>query len=48
MVAVDVGSCVPPRMLGLAWHRDRARHGLVETFVDAARAACADGAVALA
>ena len=41
VVALDVDPSFPPRMLGLAWHRDRARRASVDVFVDAARAACA-------
>lgn len=38
---LDLGDRVPPRLLGIAWHRDRLRTRAAEAFVDAAKALCA-------
>src|SRR5581483_2774720 len=45
---VDLGDRVPPRLIGLAWHRDRRRTRAAEAFVELARqqAASFDAAVA--
>lgn len=42
MVLVDVGSRFPPRLIAIAWHRDRYRTDAARAFVDAARAVCAE------
>ena len=34
---VELGDRVPPRLIGLAWHRDRRRTRAAEAFVDLAR-----------
>jgi DNA-binding transcriptional LysR family regulator len=33
---VDLGERVPPRLIGIAWHRDRRRARAAEAFVDMA------------
>ncbi len=38
---IDLGDRLPPRLIGIAWHRDRRRTRAAEAFVDAARAVCA-------
>ena len=38
---LDIGDRVPPRLLGIAWHRDRLRTRAADAFVDAAKALCA-------
>jgi DNA-binding transcriptional LysR family regulator len=35
---VDLGDCVPPRLIGIAWHRDRRRTRAAEAFVELAQA----------
>ena len=35
--AVDLGDRVPPRLIGLAWHRDRRRTRAAEAFVELAQ-----------
>jgi DNA-binding transcriptional LysR family regulator len=37
---LDLGDRVPPRTLGIAWHRDRHRSPSAEAFVDLTRAVC--------
>jgi DNA-binding transcriptional LysR family regulator len=34
---VDLGDRVPPRLIGIAWHRDRRRTHAAEAFVELAR-----------
>ena len=34
---VDLGDRVPPRLIGVAWHRDRRRTRAAEAFVELAR-----------
>jgi DNA-binding transcriptional LysR family regulator len=34
---VDLGDRVPPRLIGLAWHRDRHRTRAAEAFVELAQ-----------
>jgi DNA-binding transcriptional LysR family regulator len=38
--AVELGPKVPPRLIGLAWHRDRYRSRAAEAFVELARELC--------
>jgi len=38
---VDLGPRVPPRIIGLAWHRDRYRSPAAEAFVELAKELCA-------
>jgi DNA-binding transcriptional LysR family regulator len=37
---IELGDRVPPRILGIAWHRDRHRAPAAEAFVDVTRAVC--------
>jgi DNA-binding transcriptional LysR family regulator len=37
---IELGDRVPPRILGIGWHRDRLRSPAAEAFVDVARAVC--------
>ena len=37
---IDLGDRVPPRLIGVAWHRDRLRTQAAEAFVEAAQALC--------
>src|SRR6266542_2811177 len=37
---IDLGDRVPPRQIGIAWHRDRLRTHAAEAFVEASRALC--------
>jgi DNA-binding transcriptional LysR family regulator len=39
---VDLGERLPPRLIGIAWHRDRKRTGAAEAFVELARELTAD------
>jgi DNA-binding transcriptional LysR family regulator len=39
---VDLGERVPPRLVGIAWHRDRRRTRAAEAFVELARRITAD------
>ena len=34
---VDLGDRVPPRLIGIAWHRDRRRTRAAEAFVELAQ-----------
>jgi len=38
--AIELTPTVPPRVLGLVWHRDRFRSRMVESFVELAREVC--------
>jgi DNA-binding transcriptional LysR family regulator len=40
IAVVDLGERVQPRLIVIAWHRDRHRSPAAEAFVDAARAVC--------
>jgi DNA-binding transcriptional LysR family regulator len=40
VVAIDASTRVPPRTIGLIWHRDATLSAAAETFVAAARARC--------
>ena len=40
IAVLDLGDKVPPRQIGIAWHRDRLRTQAAEAFVEAARALC--------
>ncbi len=37
ITAIDLGDRVPPRLIGIAWHRDRRRTRAAEAFVELAR-----------
>ncbi len=39
---VDLGDRLPPRLIGIAWHRDRRRTVAAEAFVELARKVCAE------
>ncbi|MDQ4019447.1 MAG: LysR family transcriptional regulator [Actinomycetota bacterium] len=39
-VAVDLGGRIAPRLIGIAWHRDRYRSAAARAFVETARAVC--------
>jgi DNA-binding transcriptional LysR family regulator len=41
VAVIDLGDRVPPRQIGIAWHRDRLRTHAAEAFVEASRALCA-------
>src|SRR5262245_44256313 len=41
VVALELGPRVPPRIIGLAWHRDRYRSPAAEAFVELAKELCA-------
>jgi DNA-binding transcriptional LysR family regulator len=41
VVAIELGPKVPPRVIALAWHRDRYRPRAAEVFVEMAREVCA-------
>jgi molybdate transport repressor ModE-like protein len=40
IAVIDLGERVPPRLIALAWHRDRHRTPAAEAFVEAAQALC--------
>jgi DNA-binding transcriptional LysR family regulator len=42
VVALELGPRVPPRVIALAWHRDRYRSPAAEAFVELAQAVCAE------
>jgi molybdate transport repressor ModE-like protein len=42
IVELDLGPRVPPRLIALAWHRDRYRTPAAHAFVDAALEVCAE------
>jgi DNA-binding transcriptional LysR family regulator len=42
VLALDLGPKVPPRVIALAWHRDRYRSPAAEVFVELARGLCAE------
>ena len=46
VVVLDLGGRIPPRVIGLAWHRDRHRSPAAEAFVDMAIAVCGELAAA--
>src|SRR6185436_14132163 len=37
---VDMGHLLPPRLIGIAWHRDRYRTPAARAFVETARELC--------
>jgi DNA-binding transcriptional LysR family regulator len=39
---VDVGSKLPPRLIGIVWHRDRYRPSALLAFVEATRGVCSE------
>lgn len=40
VVAIDLGSKVPPRLVAIAWHRDRYHPAAARAFVETAREVC--------
>jgi len=40
VAVIDLGDRVPPRQIGIAWHRDRLRTHASDAFVEASRALC--------
>jgi molybdate transport repressor ModE-like protein len=42
VAVLDLGSRFPPRLIAIAWHRDRYRIPAAHAFVDAAREVCAE------
>src|SRR3954451_10893904 len=42
IAVIELGDHVPPRLIGLAWHRDRYRSPAALAFVDAARELCSE------
>jgi DNA-binding transcriptional LysR family regulator len=44
---VDLGERVPPRLIGIAWHRDRRRTRAAEAFVEFARSITSNAGVAV-
>jgi molybdate transport repressor ModE-like protein len=40
ITVLELGDRVPPRVIGIAWHRDRLRTQAAEAFVEAARKLC--------
>jgi DNA-binding transcriptional LysR family regulator len=41
VAVIELSDRIPPRLIGMAWHRDRHQTRAVEAFVDAAKALCA-------
>ena len=41
---IQLGDLLPPRLIGIAWHRDRYRTPAARAFVDLAQTLCADNA----
>jgi DNA-binding transcriptional LysR family regulator len=42
IVVIDLGGRIPPRVIGLAWHRDRHQSPAAATLVETAIAVCSD------
>jgi molybdate transport repressor ModE-like protein len=42
IAVIELGDRIPPRLIGLAWHRDRYRSPAALAFVDAARELCSE------
>jgi DNA-binding transcriptional LysR family regulator len=47
IAVIDLGERVPPRLIGIAWHRDRRRTRAAEGFVELARSITSDAGVAV-
>ena len=43
-----MGTKLPPRLIGIAWHRDRYRTPAARAFVESAHALCAETTLQLA
>jgi len=41
VVVIDLGDRIPPRLIAIAWHRDRLQTRAAQAFVEAAQALCA-------
>jgi DNA-binding transcriptional LysR family regulator len=41
IAVIELSDRIPPRLIGIAWHRDRRQTRAVEAFVEAAQALCA-------
>jgi DNA-binding transcriptional LysR family regulator len=41
-VALELGPRVPPRVIAIAWHRDRYRSPAAEAFVELAKQVCGE------
>ena len=41
VLVIDMSERLPPRLIGLAWHRDRYRTPAARAFVETARELCA-------
>jgi len=39
-VLLDLDETLPPRLLGIVWHRDRYQSPAAQAFVDTARSVC--------
>jgi DNA-binding transcriptional LysR family regulator len=42
VAVIDLGGRLPPRLIGLAWHRDRYRSPAALAFVEVALELCAE------
>jgi DNA-binding transcriptional LysR family regulator len=42
VIVIDLQGRIPPRVIGLVWHRDRHRSPAAEAFVETARVVCGD------
>ncbi|HWH67055.1 MAG TPA: LysR family transcriptional regulator substrate-binding protein, partial [Gaiellales bacterium] len=40
--AVDMSGKLPPRLIGIAWHRDRVQSAAARSFIDLAAEVCAE------
>ncbi len=47
LAVIDMSMLLPPRLIGIAWHRDRYRTPAARAFVEAAHALCADESLQL-
>ena len=45
---IDMSTLLPPRLIGIAWHRDRYRTPAARAFVESAHALCAESSLNLA
>jgi DNA-binding transcriptional LysR family regulator len=41
-IAVDVSAMLPPRLIGIAWHRDRVQSVAARSFIDLAAQVCTE------
>jgi DNA-binding transcriptional LysR family regulator len=47
LAVIRMGDLLPPRLIGIAWHRDRHRTRTADAFVETARDLCAENAAEL-